>query len=49
LWALLNVLPDEREKLGANGRSYVEREFSWAAVLNRFDAAIERLLAARAA
>jgi len=41
--------PDLCAKLGANGRAYVEREFSWDAVLKRFDAAIERLLSERAA
>lgn len=37
--------PELRSTLGRNGRSYVEREYSWDVVLRRFDAALERLLA----
>ena len=45
--ALLDRLlasPDLRGQLGRNGREYVEREYSWDAVLRRFDAALEEIL-----
>lgn len=41
--ALLNLLleePDLGARLGDNGRAYVAREYSWPAVLARFDAAL---------
>jgi glycosyltransferase involved in cell wall biosynthesis len=37
-----------REQLGRNGRAYVQRDYSWPAVLDRFDAAMERILGAPA-
>jgi glycosyltransferase involved in cell wall biosynthesis len=33
-----------RDALAANGRNYVEREYSWPAVLGRFNTGIERIL-----
>jgi glycosyltransferase involved in cell wall biosynthesis len=36
--------PELRAQLGRNGRAYVEREYSWDAVLRRFDDALGRLL-----
>lgn len=33
-----------RRTLGRNGRAYVEREYSWAAVMERFSAVMEQLL-----
>jgi glycosyltransferase involved in cell wall biosynthesis len=34
--------PPLRSVLGANGRAYVEREYSWPAVLDRFDKAVHQ-------
>lgn len=39
--------PGLRATLGRNGRIYVEREYSWEAVLSRFNAAVEQLLSDR--
>jgi glycosyltransferase involved in cell wall biosynthesis len=42
---VLNLLLDEpglADRLGQNGRAYVAREFSWAACLERFDAATRK-------
>jgi glycosyltransferase involved in cell wall biosynthesis len=36
--------PALRSQLGRNGRAYVEREYSWDAVLRRFDSAMEQIL-----
>lgn len=36
--------PRMRGDLGANGREYVEREYSWPAVLDRFDKAVHQWL-----
>ena len=36
------------ETLGMNGRNYVEREYSWEAVLDRFDNAMQHVLESRA-
>jgi glycosyltransferase involved in cell wall biosynthesis len=39
--------PAGREALASSGAAYVRREYSWPAVLKRFDAALERLLSPR--
>lgn len=38
--------PQLRDSLGRNGRAYVEREYSWPAVLDRFHAAMGAILTA---
>lgn len=35
--------PDTARRMGLGGRRYVEREYSWDAVIGRFDRALERL------
>ncbi len=40
--------PELRAQLGSNGRAYVEREYSWDAVLRRLDDALATLLQAKA-
>jgi glycosyltransferase involved in cell wall biosynthesis len=40
----LNLLldrPDIRDRLGANGRAYVQRDYAWAAVERRLFAALD--------
>lgn len=41
--------PELRQALGSNGRRYVEREYSWAAVLERFHKSMDRILGTRMA
>jgi glycosyltransferase involved in cell wall biosynthesis len=40
--------PELAETLGRNGRAYVERQYSWEAVLDRFHRAMERVLESQA-
>jgi glycosyltransferase involved in cell wall biosynthesis len=40
----LLAAPELCEALGRNGRAYVEREYSWKAVLNRFDDALRHIM-----
>jgi glycosyltransferase involved in cell wall biosynthesis len=40
--------PQAREKHASAGALYVRREYSWPAVLARFDQVVERLLSAQA-
>jgi glycosyltransferase involved in cell wall biosynthesis len=39
--------PDKRQEFAANGRAYVEREYAWEAVLDRFERVVEGIFAAR--
>ena len=41
--------PDARELFVARGASYVSREYSWDAVLARFDSAVDSIMSARSA
>lgn len=40
--AWLRAHPDEATRMGENGREYVRRNYTWSAVLNRFEAIVER-------
>jgi glycosyltransferase involved in cell wall biosynthesis len=39
--------PDKRQEFAANGQAYVEREYAWEAVLDRFERVVEGIFAAR--